>query len=89
MGELLTLKIAGTSNPTKVATSIVKSIQEGKSIEALAIGAGAVNQAVKAITIARGQAAPAGIDLTIRPGFADINIDGEIKTALKLIVVVS
>lgn len=82
----MTLKVATSSNPTKVATSIIKNILEGKIIETLSIGAGATNQAVKAITIARGFAGPMGWDLTIRPGFVDLAIAGEIKTALKLIV---
>ena len=89
MGELLTLKVAGTSNPTKVATSIVKSIQEGKTLETLSIGAGACNQAIKAITIARGIAGSQGKDLTIRPGFVDLTIDGEVKTAIKMGILVN
>ena len=48
--------------------------------------AGALNQAVKAIAIARGFVAPHGIDLVCVPAFADIEIDGEERTAIKLIV---
>jgi stage V sporulation protein S len=51
-----------------------------------AIGAGAVNQAVKAIAIARGFVAPNGIDLVTIPAFAEIVIDGEERTAIKFIV---
>ena len=51
-----------------------------------AVGAGALNQAVKAIAIARGFVAPHGIDLVCVPAFADIEIDGEERTAIKLIV---
>lgn len=80
----ISLKVAAASCPSKVATSIVKNMQEGRDVETISIGA--VNQALKAVAIARGLAAPIGWDLTIRPGFLDITIDGEIKTAVKLTV---
>jgi len=83
---MITLKVAGSSNPAKVATSIVKNIEEGKSVETLSIGAGALNQAIKGITIARGKAAASGMDLSIRPGFVDLAVNGEIKTAIRLIM---
>ena len=51
-----------------------------------AIGAGAINQAVKAIAIARGYVAPAGMDLVCIPGFIDITIDGEERTAIKFLI---
>lgn len=51
-----------------------------------AIGAGAVNQAVKAVAIARGFVAPSGVDLICVPAFIDITIDGEQRTAIKFIV---
>ena len=51
-----------------------------------AIGAGALNQAIKAVAIARGFVAPHGIDLICIPAFADIQIDGQERTAIKLIV---
>lgn len=51
-----------------------------------AIGAGAVNQAVKAIAIARGYVAPSGIDLVCVPAFADVEIEGEERTAIKFLV---
>ena len=50
-----------------------------------AVGAGAANQAIKAIAIARGYLAPIGIDLICIPAFANIVIDGEERTAIKLI----
>jgi len=50
------------------------------------VGAAAVNQAVKAITIARGFVAPNGIDLVTVPAFSEIEIDGEERTAIKFIV---
>lgn len=51
-----------------------------------AIGAGAINQAIKAVAIARGFVAPSGVDLVCIPAFTDIQIDGEERTAIKLIV---
>mgnify|MGYP003344435167 CR=1 FL=1 len=56
------------------------------SAELQAVGAGAINQAVKAVAIARGFVAPAGVDLICIPAFTDIQINGEEKTALKIIV---
>jgi hypothetical protein len=52
----------------------------------MSIGAGALNQAIKAIAIARGFVAPGGVDLICIPAFCDIEIDGEERTAIKLIV---
>ena len=54
--------------------------------EMQAIGAGAINQAIKAVAIARGFVAPSGVDLVCVPAFTDIRIDGEERTAIKLIV---
>jgi stage V sporulation protein S len=54
-------------------------------VEVQAVGAGATNQAVKAIAIARGYLAPVGIDLICVPAFANVSIDGEDRTAIKLI----
>ena len=48
--------------------------------------AGAINQAMKAIAIARGFVAPSGIDLICIPAFAEVQIDGEIRTGMKLLV---
>lgn len=84
--ETMVLKVAAGSTPCKVATSIYKNIQEGKGVETLSIGAGASNQALKAIIIARGVIATQGSDLTIRPGFCDLLINDETRTAIKLTV---
>ena len=59
--------------------------KEGK-VELQAIGAGAINQAVKAIAISRGYVAPSGVDLVCIPGFEDIEINGEERTAIKFII---
>ena len=81
------LKISSKSNPNSVAGAIAGMVKENEGIaEMQAIGAGALNQAVKAVAIARGFVAPAGIDLVCIPAFSDIMIDGEEKTAIKLII---
>jgi stage V sporulation protein S len=80
------LKVSSKSNPNAVAGALAGAVRERGSAEIQAIGAGAVNQAVKAIAISRGFVAPAGIDLICVPAFADILIDGEERTAIKFIV---
>lgn len=80
------LKVSGKSNPNSVAGALAGVIRESGMAEMQAIGAGAINQAVKAIAIARGFVAPTGIDLVCIPAFTDIQIDGEERTAIKLIV---
>lgn len=79
-------KVASTSNPASVAGAIAGSIRERGRCEMQAIGAGAINQAIKAIAIARGYVAPSGMDLVCIPAFIDISIEGEERTAIKLIV---
>lgn len=85
----IVLKVASSSNPSSVAGALVKNMQEGKEVELLAVGAGAINQAVKAVAIARGYVSPQGVDITIKPGFEDVEIEGNKKTAVKLIVIAS
>ncbi len=80
------LKVASSSNPNKVAGALAGVIRESGRAELQAIGAGAVNQAIKAIAIARGYLAPSGIDLVCVPAFTDVEIDGERKTGIKFIV---
>ncbi|HOJ09040.1 MAG TPA: stage V sporulation protein S [Clostridiales bacterium] len=80
------LKVSAKSNPNSVAGALAGVIREKGSAEMQAIGAGAINQAIKAIAIARGFVAPSGIELICIPAFADIVIDGEERTAIKLII---
>lgn len=80
--DAISLKVAGGSNSSKVAGAIVKYMEEGTVVKVVAMGAGAVNQAVKAIAIARGMAAPQGWNLYCIPGFSDEIIDGMKKTAI-------
>src|SRR4051794_22027499 len=76
-------KVASTSTPSALAGAIAASIRERGRCEMQAIGAGAINQAVKAIAIARGYTAPSGIDLIFVPAFLDIEINGAERTAIK------
>jgi len=80
------LKISAKSNPNSVAGALAGVIREKGIAEMQSIGAGALNQAVKAVAIARGFVAPSGIELICIPAFTDIIIDGEERTAIKLIV---
>ncbi|MCE5220491.1 MAG: stage V sporulation protein S [Clostridium sp.] len=80
------LKVSTKSNPNSVAGALAAIIKEKNIAEIQAVGAGAINQAVKAIAIARGFVAPSGKDIICVPGFTDIIIDGEERTAIKLIV---
>ena len=81
-----TLKVSTKSNPNSVAGALAAIIKEKNVVEIQAVGAGAINQAVKAIAIARGFVAPSGRDIVCVPAFTDIEIDGEERTAIKLIV---
>ena len=80
------LKVGAKSNPSKVAGAVANIFREKKSVEIQTIGAGSLNQAIKAICIARGFLAPGGDDIVIIPSFNDIVIDGEQKTAMKLLI---
>jgi stage V sporulation protein S len=80
------LKVSAKSSPNAVAGALAGVIREKGSAEMQAIGAGALNQSVKAVAIARGFVAPSGVDLVCIPAFTDILIDGEERTAIKLIV---
>lgn len=81
------IKVSSKSISQKVAGSIANSFREGcTSVEVQTVGAGAVNQAIKAISIARGYVAPLGMNLICTPAFYDVMIDSKEKTAIKLIV---
>lgn len=69
-----------------MAGALAAVMRESKMVEIQAIGAGALNQAVKSVAIARGFVAPTGRDLICIPAFTEVEIDGEERTAIKLIV---
>ena len=74
------LRVSASSNPQSVASAIAHAVYDNRQVKLRAVGAGAVNQAVKALAIARGYVAPRGLDLTVKPGFTTIESrDGEIS----------
>jgi stage V sporulation protein S len=80
------LKVSATSQPKAVAGAIAAIVRSNNSVEIQTIGAGAVNQAVKGVAIARGYVAPNGIELVCMPAFSQLEVDGEIKTSINLAV---
>jgi len=84
MGEVL--KVAADSKPKALAGALAAVLREKGSVELQAIGAGAVNQAVKAIAITRGYVAPNGMDLIAIPAFTKVEIEGEERTAIRFLV---
>lgn len=80
------LKVSSTSQPKSVAGAIAAIVRNDNEVEIQTIGAGAVNQAVKSIAIARGYVAPNGIELVCVPAFSQLEVDGEIKTSIKFAV---
>ena len=82
---LETLKVSSKSSPNSVAGAMAGAVRQSGSVEVQVIGAGALNQAIKAVAIARGFLG-SQIDLVCIPSFADIEIDGEGRTAIRLSV---
>ena len=80
------IKVSAQSRSTAVAGAIAGVIREHKHAEVQAIGAGAVNQAVKAIAIARGYLELDGIKISCVPYFIEIIIDGQERTAIRMVV---
>jgi stage V sporulation protein S len=80
------LKVSAKSNPNSVAGAMAGVLRQDGAVEVQVVGAGALNQAVKAVAIARGYVAAGGIDLVCVPTFADIEIDGQRRTALRLVI---
>lgn len=80
------IKVAARSRTTSVAGAIAGMCREHGRAEAQAIGAGAVNQAVKAVVIARGYLALDGIDVICIPVFTEVYIDDQERTAIRLVV---
>lgn len=80
------MKVSAKSKANLVAGSLAGVIRKEGKAELQTIGAGALNQAVKAVAIARGFVAPSGLDLICIPAFVTLEIDGEERTAIKLVV---
>ncbi|ADQ14800.1 stage V sporulation protein S [Halanaerobium hydrogeniformans] len=80
------LRVASNSDPKSVAGALAAILREKRKVEVQAIGAGAVNQTIKAIAISRGYVAPNGIDVIMIPAFTEVEINGEERTAIKFLV---
>ncbi|MDM8299803.1 stage V sporulation protein S [Collinsella tanakaei] len=82
------LKVSSKSSPASVAGAIAGMVKDGVPVNLQCVGAGAVNQAIKAIAIARGFLIPTGFDISCAPVFSDILINGESRTAIRLAIYV-
>lgn len=82
------LKVSSKSSPASVAGAIAGLVKDGVPVNMQCVGAGAVNQAVKAIAIARGFLIPTGVDISCAPTFSDVEIGGESRTAIRIAVYV-
>jgi stage V sporulation protein S len=80
------IKVKANSRTAAVAGAIAGVMREHKHAEVQAIGAGAVNQAIKALVLAKGYLADDGIPVVCIPEFVDVDIDGKIRTAIKLVI---
>jgi stage V sporulation protein S len=80
------IKVAANSRTSAVAGAIAGVIREHKHAEVQAIGAGAVNQAIKALVLATGYLKDDGIEIACVPQFVDVTIDDKVRTAIKLVV---
>src|SRR5207253_8306487 len=80
------LKVSSKSSPNSVAGAMAGVIRQWGEVEVQVVGAGALNQAIKAVAIARGYVSSAGLDLVCAPTFADIEIDGQDRSGIHLLV---
>lgn len=80
------IKVSGTSRTSAVAGAIAGVIRENKHAEVQAIGASAINQAVKAMALARGYLTNDGYDIIVIPEFVDVQIEDKVRTAIKFTV---
>ena len=82
------LKVSSKSSPASVAGAIAGMVKDGVPVNIQSVGAGAVNQAIKAVAIARGFLIPNGYDISCAPTFSDIDIDGQSRTAIRIAIYV-
>lgn len=80
------LKVSTKSSPSAIAGAIAAMIKDAQPVCIQAVGAGAVNQAIKAVAIARGFLIPCGVDISCAPTFASVDINGDARTAIRLSV---
>ncbi len=82
------LKVSSKSSPASVAGAIAGMVKDGVPVNIQSVGAGAVNQAIKAVAIARGFLIPCGYDISCAPSFSDVEIDGQSRTAIRIAIYV-
>ena len=80
------IKVSANSRTSAVAGAIAGVVREHKRAEVQAIGAGAVNQSVKALVLAIGYLKNDGIEVVCVPEFVDVTIDDKVRTAIKLVI---
>lgn len=80
------LRVKRTSSVPALASAISHAVYDKKPLIVRAIGAGALNQAVKAIAVARGYVAPRGLDLSVRPGFSYVDMPGETEPVTAIVL---
>jgi len=80
------IKVSANSRTAAVAGAIAGVMREHRYAEVQSIGAGAVNQAIKAVILAKGYLVNDGIDIICVPEFVDVDIDGKVRTAIKLTI---
>lgn len=85
-GNAEVLKVSTRSRPSAVAGAIAGVIRESGTAEVQSIGAGATNQAIKAVAIARSYLSEEGVDIICVPSFIDVSIDDEERTAIRLLI---
>jgi stage V sporulation protein S len=80
------LKVSAKSNPNSVAGALAAVLRERETSELQAVGAGAINQAIKAVAIARSYLKSSQIDLACVPSFIEVEINGNVRTGISLAV---
>ncbi|MFL7867506.1 MAG: stage V sporulation protein S [Anaerolineales bacterium] len=80
------IKVSSSSRTSAVAGAIAGVVRDNNRAEVQAIGAGAVNQAVKALILATGYLRQDGIDVFMVPEFADVSIEDKVRTAIKMVI---
>ena len=78
------LKVSSKPKPSSVAGALANAFRERPTVEIQAVGAGSLNQAIKAIAIARGFLVSSGIDIVVIPSFKEVMVNNNEKTAIKL-----
>lgn len=81
------LRVSVSSSPSLVAGAIAECIRQDRQVFAQAIGAGAVNQMIKSVIVARRYLAQDHINIFFIPAFVDVNVQGRLRTAVRLEVI--